>query len=37
MANGTDGDGVEHKRNFLVPFLLMEANAQGQVQDYDAN
>lgn len=37
MANGIDGDGVEHKRNCLVPFLLMEANAQVQVQDYDVN
>lgn len=37
MANGIDGDGVEHKRNCLVPFLSMEANAQVQVQDYDVN
>jgi hypothetical protein len=32
MVNGIDGNGVEHKQNFLVPFLLMEANVQVQVQ-----
>jgi hypothetical protein len=34
MANGNDWDGVEHEQNFLAPFLLMEANVQVQVQDY---
>lgn len=32
---GIDGDGVERKQNFLPPVLLMEANLQVMVQDYD--
>jgi len=32
MVNGIDGNGTEHERNFLVSFLLMEANVHMQVQ-----
>lgn len=38
-ADDIGGAGVEHmqEQDFLVPFLLMEASVQVQVQDYDAN
>jgi hypothetical protein len=32
--NGIDWDGLEHEQNFLLPFLLAEANVQVQVQYY---